>query len=228
ELNLKNEILHNLGHVAGLEHCVVGDTAGMCISKLGSDWTELEKEDVMYKFPIFPIGLVGCGECEPEENEVSEIKSPTSKDVGKLQSLYGKLELPFPTDGKYALDEGDMEDIISYMHFENITGVFMEGGRQRYSNGLKSAIAYSQKRSKKNIQEQYDKFYEKVKRQTSMFDLDNLKVQRSFLTVGIYNGVRIKQDRINGYHDLDLGFIENGIQKYLELRNITIDAIGGR
>lgn len=42
------------------------------------------------------------------------------------------------------------------------------------------------------------------------------------------DAVKLKEDALKGYHKMDARFIQSMIDRHLELRNLTIDALEGK
>lgn len=207
ETNLQSELLHDFGHIAGVEHCKIGDTESMCSARLGNFWADFTPRDAMYRIPSY-------------------MEKIAANDIQALQKLYGILNLPFPADGKYALNEEDMQNVIAQIELENMAGLGSIEGRKKAGEYLAALANYNRKRTGKDLLTQYNEFESKVKGQMSGFDSDDLTLQRKLLTTGIYTAYKSKQDAQNGYLSFDPNFIEYTIQKHLELRALTIDAIG--
>jgi len=207
ETNLQSELLHDFGHIAGIEHCKIGDTQSMCTARLGSFWEDFKQTDVMYRFTPY-------------------LEKIAANDIQAIQTLYGTLNLPFPTDGKYALNEEDIGDVIGQIEMEAIVGVNSVENRKQYGNYVANLTRYSQRRTGQSLRQQYDDFFDLAKRQTAGFSIEQLRFQLQYLNMGIYNGYRLKEDTGLGYNTLDPTLLEYMLQKHLELRQSTIDAIG--
>ena len=206
--NLKTEALKAFGYMAGLGHCKPGDTANDCQALTGTD---PQQGSVMYKFP-----------------QTGRIDQITSDDIAGIQAIYGTFNLPFPTSGKYALTYGDMQSIQNYNELDAMAGNTTEEGRKRSGMFLDNLAAYNHKRTKRTLPDQYDEFYNMVKLQTPTFDKEDLEHQRELLTQGIVHAVKLKEDALKGYHAMDPNFIQSMIDRHLELRNMTIDALEGK
>ena len=206
--NLKTEALKAFGYMAGLGHCQSGDTNNDCQARTGTD---PQPGSVMYKFP-----------------QTGRIDQISSDEVAGIQSIYGSMNLPFPTSGKYALTYADMKSIQDFTTLESLVGSTNEDGRKRAGQFLDNLSAYNFKRTKRTLPDQYDEFYNIVKLQTPTFDKEDLEHQRELLTQGIVHAVRLKEDALKGYHVMDPNFIQSMIDRHLELRNLTIDALVGK
>ncbi|HMV41870.1 MAG TPA: hypothetical protein PK079_10775 [Leptospiraceae bacterium] len=206
--NLKTEALKAFGYMAGLGHCKTGDTVTDCQARTGSDPKE---GSVMYKFP-----------------QIGRIDQIGSDEVTGIQTLYGTLNLPFPTSGKYSLTYGDMKSIQDFNSLNAIAGNTDEDARKRGGQFLDSLSDYNFKRTKRTLPDQYDEFYNLVKMQTPTFDKEDLEHQRELLTQGIVSAVKLKEDALKGYHKMDPNFIQSMIDRHLKLRNLTIDALEGK
>ena len=204
--NLKTEALKAFGYMIGLGHCNTWDTTNDCQARTGTD-----PGSVMYKFP-----------------QTGRIDQISSDEIQGIQSIYGTLNLPFPNSGKYALTYGDMKSIQDYYNIKIIAGITDEDARKRSGQFLDSLSAYNFKRTKRTLPDQYDEFYNIVKLQTPTFDKEDLEHQRELLTQGIVDAVKLKEDALKGYHKMDARFIQSMIDRHLELRNLTIDALEGK
>ncbi len=162
----------------------------------------------MYKFP-----------------QTGRIDQISTDDMVGIQTLYGTSNLPFPVSGKYTLTYGDIQ---SYYTMDAMAGNTNEDGRKRSGKFLDNLSAYNHKRTKRTLPDQYDEFYNMVKLQTPTFDKEDLEHQRELLTQGIVDAVKLKEDALKGYHSMDPNFIQTMIDRHLELRNLTIDALEGK
>ncbi len=206
--NLKTEALKAFGYMAGLGHCMSGDNSNDCKAQTGTDPLV---GSVMYKFP-----------------QTGRIDQISADEIQGIQSIYGTLNLPFPKTGKYALTYGDMKSIQDYQSMKIMLGNTDEAGRKRSGQFLDNLSEYNFKRTKRTLPDQYDEFYLFVKAQTPTFDKEDLEHQRELLTQGILEAVKLKEDAIQGYHKMDVNFIQSMIDRHLELRNLTIDALAGK
>ena len=207
ETNLQSELLHDFGHIAGIEHCKIGDTTSICSARLGGFWEDFKQTDAMYRFPSFKEKIA-------------------ANDIQAIQILYGTLNLPFPSEGKYALNEEDIGDVIGQIEMEATVGANSVENRKQYGSYVANLVQYSQRRTGQNLRQQYDDFFDLAKRQTAGFSQEQLRFQLQYLNMGIYNGLKLKEDATKGYNTLDPTLLDYMLQKHLELRRSTIDGMG--
>ena len=136
--------------------------------------------------------------------------------------------LPFPKDGNYKITDEEIKFIQEQIELEASAGITSETVRKNAAKSFMELSEYAARRSSKDIKAQYEYFYNRVKEQTGGMDLEDLKIQRKFLTLGIYQSARMKEDVEKGYLPLDSSYVDYMIQRHLELRALTIEAIGGR
>lgn len=131
----------------------------------------------------------------------------SADDIAGIKELYGEFLLPFPDEGKYALNAQDKEDIAEAIQIENTAGLTNAAGRKAAAESLKQLISFTEYRDKKSNRQLYDEFAALTLRQTQKFSQSELKLQRRLLTVGTVTAVRMQEDRKNGINDMDLDFI---------------------
>ncbi len=207
-LNLKTEALKSFGYMLGLGHCLSSDGPNDCLGRTGTDPTP---GSVMHKFP-----------------EVGKKERITKDEIDGIQAVYGKMLLPFPKDGNNKITDEEIKFIQEQIEIEASAGITSETARQNAAKTFIELSDYATRRSSKDIKAQYEYFYTRVKEQMGSMELEDLKIQRKFLTLGIYQSARMKEDVEKGYLPLDRSYIDYIIQKHLELRTLTIEAIGGR
>ena len=135
-LSLKSSAVHALGHVLGLDHCDSGDTPEYCATRLGDGQVNPNSTAVMHA--------------------VRRDRSvPAEDDVLGVQALYGVLDLPFPTEGRYALSSGDVRD-ISFVIWEMGTRLKTKADWHRINSGANRAVMTPQ-RTKEEIQDAVQK-----------------------------------------------------------------------
>lgn len=143
--------------------------------------------------------------------------------------MYKEIEsyhkLPFPDEGKYALNAQDKEDIAEAIQIENSAGLTNPAGRRSAAESLKQLISFTEYREKKSNRQLYDEFAALTLRQTQKFSQSELKLQRRLLTVGTVTAVRMQEDRKKGINDMDLDFISHTVSTHAMLREKTIDLI---
>ena len=149
-----------------------------------------------------------------------------ANDIQAIQILYGTLNLPFPSEGKYALNEEDIGDVIGQIEMEATVGANSVENRKQYGSYVANLVQYSQRRTGQNLRQQYDDFFDLAKRQTAGFSQEQLRFQLQYLNMGIYNGLKLKEDATKGYNTLDPTLLDYMLQKHLELRQSTIDGMG--
>lgn len=204
--NAKAEALKILGQLAGLTSCSPGDRDSDC-DKTGDPDTQ----SVLYKFPDF-----------------GKKESITPDDAAGIQALYGTFQLPFPDSGKYALNDQEREIVQDLLNLEYTLGYANPEGRRAIAKQLDHLAKYSEYRSKKDMKEQYDELMGIMQRQTPTMSREGLKIQRDLLLMGIVTATKTKEDVLNGYSSMDIGFIDYTIQRHMELWRMTIDRVGGR
>ncbi|HMV41866.1 MAG TPA: hypothetical protein PK079_10795 [Leptospiraceae bacterium] len=204
--NIRSEILKILGQLSGLTSCSPGDRDSDC-SKSGDP----DMQSVLYKFPDFG------------KKEVI-----TSDDISGIQTLYGTFNLPFPQTGPYALNDQERGIVQDLIDLENKLGYANPEGRKAIAVQLNHLAKYSEYRSKKDLKQQYDELMNIMQSQTPTLSIEGLKIQRDLLLMGIVTATKTKEDVMNGFSSMDIGFIDYTIQRHMELWRMTIDRVGER
>jgi hypothetical protein len=91
---------------------------------------------------------------------------------------------PVPTSGKYALSQTDIDSVFTQMQTDVAIGMATPDGKLSRGKLISNLISYHLRRSQRTVQQEYDDFYNRVIRQTSIFDAEGLALQRKMLTRG--------------------------------------------
>ncbi|MDX1959073.1 MAG: hypothetical protein SFU98_10910 [Leptospiraceae bacterium] len=202
-IDIKTETMKNLGLLAGLTHCRAGEGEQSCSG------TEPTSDSAMYRF-----------------TEPGKKQTISQDDSNGIQSIYGAYSLPFPKEGQYALNFTERAMIRDFRILESTLGYDDDLKRAEGYKFIKGLISYDERKSMKTFQEMYNDFYNKMQRQMVDADKETLLIQRDTLLIGIYQAQRAKEDLQKGIGQFEASFIDNSIQRQLELWKVTIDALG--
>lgn len=194
--NLKQEIIHNFGHVLGLNHCNAGEKN-----------CALTSDGVMSKFV----------------DGASLNLSDDNKDG--LQTLYGKLSLPFPAEGRYALSEEEMNAVIDIMQYQNMTGA--DYSQVSFNNYVKDLASFSEEETGKSVETQMHEFFGQVLAGVDSAPLEHLQTLRKMNVMAIYLADLWQKAADSGTSTLDRNIINQSREYHEAIRRKIIDRSGG-
>ena len=197
-MNINREIMHDFGHVLGLNHCLPGE-------KNCTD--DPVASSVMYKFTD------------------SSSLSLSSDDVSGLQTLYGKLILPFDKTGKYALSAEELEALTGVMQLQSINSDGV--GNQAFNEYTRGLTTFSEKESGKSLQVQTNEFFQEVIGGLNSATTEELLLVRKMNVAGIYIADQWIQDAANGA-PIDLNVLQLAKSYHTMMRQTIINILETR
>jgi len=201
-INLKREIMHDFGHLLGLNHCRAGE------KNCNGDPAD---SSVMYKFTD------------------SGVTKLSNDDVQGLQELYGALTLPFPTEGKYALTGEDVSVITGVMEYMDQIGVNDPESKQSFNNYSMGLAAFSVKKTGKSMEQQTHDFFQKALATLPGSSSEALRLGIKFNTMAIFLSDRwIKEASITGKSPFDVNVMGIAKNYHVQLRERSIDILESR
>jgi len=196
--NIRKELMHNIGHVLGLNHCLTGE-------KNCSDG--LDSGSVMYRFMDANSEILG------------------SEDIAGLQDLYGKFQMPFPTDGKYSILPDEVETVLSALQIFQTSDENTD--RAEEASSYKRFAAFSEKKYDMTIDAQLDDFFNKITASLVGKSVEELNLFKKMNIIAIMIAERWIQDYNTGkIIPMDIGLINKSKDKHVNMRKQIIDMMG--
>jgi hypothetical protein len=201
--NIYSGIQKAIGYISGLTHCRAGDRPEDCNLETSA------QGEILQRLP----------EYEKESRVGVEEKNG-------LHSIYGAISMPFPSSGKYALNEEEFDYFIQLQEAENHLRLDSQEARRKINERLNDLVSYSEKKEGKKLREMYEEFASLIESQTSSLPVEGLLIQKRTLLGGIYAAVKTKEDIQEGRSDMSLDFVDYTISRQMALWNLTIDTLG--
>ena len=198
-VHFKTEVTHNMGHMLGLNHCRPGEKE--CVDNVAVS-------AVMHRFT-------------DRQNDAL-----AADDIAGLQALYGKLELPFPKTGRYALSEEEIGAIVGQIAFENITGQNTTAGKESFNSYAASLAKYAEKKEEKNLSDLTDQFFQQALANLHTHTSKQLKLGLKFNVMAIYSLDKwITEAEKSGAAPFGLAEMRQAKNYHIQLRNRSIDLL---
>ena len=195
---LKREMMHNIGHAMGLNHCSTGEKN--CDDGLNMD-------SVMYRFLD------------------SNSKFPGAEDISGLQNLYGNFEMPFPADGNYSLNPEEVDVVMESLNVYQVSeSVSTRSQSALYAKGL---ISYSERRNGKSVDQQLDDFFSEVTAQLPGRPASELKLYKKMNIMAIVMADLYIKDHQRGEPiPIDINLLQKAKEKHENMRKQILDLLG--
>ncbi len=201
-------MLHAFGHALGLDHCSPGETTLECARRQGPGQGGVPAEAAMSAFP-------GAQQLAADDRD-------------GLRTLYGELDLPFPTTGPYRLSAADVESIIEARKLEADLGFTTAAQRAAAQKYISDLVQDAEIRAGKNLTQQMNEFYDYAIASLGPMNAENLGHSRETVTIGMYGTLRWMEDTRAGRSSLSMDFLNALWARQDQLRRATIDAQGAQ